>query len=310
LQRKRPSCKLVNDLTLRGRDTIFSSSALFYSAPAKILEHLISNERNGMNIFDFYKKKESGEKITMMTCYDYTSACILSQTKVDCVLVGDSVAMTMHGYKDTLAATLEMMSFHTSAVARGIGNKFIVSDLPFLSYRKSSSKNVAAAQQLMQAGAQSLKLEGASGNLAFIRHLTESGVPIMGHLGLTPQYIHMLGGYKVQGKTAESAKRIKEEALLLQEAGCFALVLECVPGQLAKEITESLSIPTIGIGAGPFTDGQVLVFQDSLGLTTNFKPKFVKAFVNGYDHLKNGVEAYVEAVKSKGFPANEHCYEN
>jgi 3-methyl-2-oxobutanoate hydroxymethyltransferase len=311
LRRNNPSCKLANDLTLRGRDIFFLFLSFLRFLPRqKILNTLSAMRGIAMNIFDFYKKKKSGEKITMMTCYDYVSACILSETTLDCVLVGDSVAMTMHGFKDTLAATLEMMSFHTSAVARGIGSKFIVSDLPFLSYRKSSSKNISAAQQLMQAGAHSLKIEGAAGNLVFIRHLTESGVPIMGHLGLTPQYIHMLGGYKVQGKTQESAKRIKEEALLLQEAGCFSLVLECVPSQLAKEITDSLSIPTIGIGAGPFTNGQVLVFQDCLGLTRNFKPTFVKVFANGYDLIKNGVEDYVHAIRSKGFPANEHCYEN
>lgn len=263
-----------------------------------------------MNVLDFYKKKNNNDKLTMVTCYDYTSARLLSESSVDCLLVGDSVAMTMHGFKDTLSATLEMMCFHTAAVNRGASNKFIVSDLPFLSYRKSLSKNVSAAQVLMQAGAHAVKLECAAGNTKLIRHLSESGIPVMGHLGLTPQSVHILGGYKVQGRTEESAKRLKEDALILQEAGCFAVVLECVPADLAKEITEELSVPTIGIGAGPFTDGQVLVFQDLLGLNTDFKPKFVKAFINGHAELKNGIEMFHQAVKSGEFPQYEHCFEN
>jgi len=263
-----------------------------------------------MNIFDFSKKKQLNEKISMVTCYDYTSAKILAKTSVDCLLVGDSVAMTMHGFKDTLSATLEMMCFHTSAVSRGAGDKFIVSDLPFLSYRKSRSKNVSAAQALMQSGAHAVKLENASGNLQLIKHLTESGIPVMGHLGLTMQLMHTLGGLKVQGKTQEAAERIKQDAILLQEAGCFALVLECIPTALAAEISQALSIPTIGIGAGPHTDGQVLVYQDLLGLNTDFKPKFVKTFIEGHEQVKQSIEEYVQAVKSGGFPSDEHCYGN
>ncbi|HEX4044052.1 MAG TPA: 3-methyl-2-oxobutanoate hydroxymethyltransferase [Gammaproteobacteria bacterium] len=263
-----------------------------------------------MNIFDFYKKKQLGEKISMMTCYDYTSARILAETAIDCLLVGDTLAMTMHGFPTTLSATIDIMQLHTAAVCRGASNKFIIGDLPFLSYRKSISKNVSAAQTLMQAGAQALKLECASGNTKLIKHLTESGIPMMGHLGLTPQSLHSLGGYKVQGKTVESIERIKSDALLLQEAGCFALVLECVPIQVAKAITESLTIPTIGIGAGPFTDGQVLVFQDLLGLTTELHPKFVKKFMDGQQQVKQSVAAYVQAIQSGGFPEHEHCYGN
>jgi 3-methyl-2-oxobutanoate hydroxymethyltransferase len=261
-----------------------------------------------MNIFDFRKKKETNEKISMITCYDYTSARILAKTSIDCLLVGDSVAMTMHGFKDTIAATVDMMAFHTAAVSRGADNKFIITDLPFLSFRKSINKTVSAAQQLMQAGAHALKIECATGNLKLIQHLTESGIPIMGHLGLTMQYMHAIGGCKVQGKTQESAQRLKEDALLLQKAGCFAIVLECIPTELAKDISDSLSIPTIGIGAGPHTDGQVLVFQDLLGLNTDFKAKFVKVFIDGHEQVKNGVEAYIQEVKTGGFPQNEHCY--
>jgi 3-methyl-2-oxobutanoate hydroxymethyltransferase len=218
--------------------------------------------------------------------------------------------MTMHGYKDTLSATLEMMSFHTSAVSRGAGDKFIVSDLPFMSYRKSLSKNVSAAQQLIQAGGHAVKLECAAGNENLIRHLTESGIPVMGHLGLTPQFVNVLGGYKVQGRTQEGIERLKADAQLLQNAGCFSLVLECVPALVAKEISQLLTIPTIGIGAGPFTDGQVLVFQDLLGLNTDFKPKFVKAFMNGHEQIKSGIEAYINAIKVGEFPQDEHCYGN
>lgn len=199
-----------------------------------------------MNILDFYKKKKQNEKISMITCYDYTSARILAETSIDILLVGDTAAMTMHGFKDTLSATLDMMCFHTAAVSRGASNKFILGDMPFLSYRKSLSKNVTAAQKLMQAGAHAVKLECAAGNLKLIRHLSDSGVPVMGHLGLTPQSVFTLGGFKVQGRSNESAAKIKEEALQLQEAGCFGLVLECVPVELSREITQSLIIPTGG----------------------------------------------------------------
>lgn len=261
-----------------------------------------------MNIFDFAKMKQGNEKITLVTCYDYTSAKILASTSVDALLVGDSVAMTMHGYKDTLSATIEMIAFHTAAVSRGAEDKFIIADLPFLSYRKSLSENVSAAQTLMQAGAHAVKLENAAGNLELIRHLTESGIPVMGHLGLTMQLMHTLGGLKVQGKTEEAAERMKADALALQEAGCFSLVLECIPPLLATAISQSLFIPTIGIGAGANTDGQVLVFQDVLGLNTDFQPKFVKTFMEGYEQVKQGIEKYVSEVKTGGFPTDEHCY--
>lgn len=263
-----------------------------------------------MNILDFQKMKQRQEKITMVTCYDYTSARMLSHTSIDCILVGDSVAMTIHGFNDTVSATLKMMTMHISAVRRGTNNKFIIGDLPFLSYRKSLAEGVSAAQKLMQAGAHAVKLEGAIGNLKLIRHLNQSGIPVMGHLGLTPQFIHVLGGFKVQGKTEDSAHRIHQCALALQEAGCFAVVLECVPSDLAKTITHSLAIPTIGIGAGPDTDGQVLVFQDLLGLQIEFKPMFLKTFVDGYKQLSTGIENYVNAVKNGEYPNDEHCYKS
>ena len=261
-----------------------------------------------MNIFDFQKKKQAGEKISMLTCYDYSSAKILAGTDIDCLLVGDSLGMTIYGFPNTLSTTLEMMQLHTAAVCRGAPNKFIVGDLPFLSYRKSFSQNITAAASLMQAGASAVKLEGATGNLKLVRHLQESGVPIMGHLGLTPQSMFMLGGYKIQGKDAETAKRLKEDAFALQDAGCFAVVLECVPSHLARDITQALAIPTIGIGAGMATDGQVLVWQDALGLNIDFKPKFVQVFSDGQKHCTDGINAYITAVQSGKFPHNEHCY--
>lgn len=262
-----------------------------------------------MNVLDFYAKKEKREKISMITCYDYTSALLLANTAIDCLLVGDSVAMTMHGFKDTLSATVDMMCLHTQAVSRGAGDKFIITDLPLLSYRKSLSKNVSSVQSLMQAGAHAVKLEGADGNIKLIKHLTESGIPVMGHLGLTPQFVNMLGGYKVQGKTADAAQKMLADALALQDAGCFSVVLECVPTSLANQITETLSIPTIGIGAGNGTDGQVLVFQDLLGLNVNFKPKFVKNFLNGHAHFTKSIESYVDAIKLGEFPEYEHSFE-
>jgi 3-methyl-2-oxobutanoate hydroxymethyltransferase len=261
-----------------------------------------------MNIFDFNRKKAAGEKITMITAYDYTSALILNKTSTDCLLVGDSLSMTMHGHPTTVQATIDVMAMHTAAVSRGAKDKFIVGDLPFLSYRKSLSDNMNAVQSLMQAGAHAVKLEGASGNTGFIQHLADSGVPVMGHIGLTPQFVHLLGGYHVQGKTDESARRLIEEALALQEAGCFSLVLECVPTELARTITKELKIATIGIGAGPDTDGQVLVFQDLLGLNTEFKPKFVKQFADGATLFTRAIEDYNEAVREGAFPDAEHSF--
>jgi len=261
-----------------------------------------------MKIQDFLQKKSTQDKIVMVTCYDYSSACLLSDTDIDCVLVGDSLAMVMHGFNDTISATLPMMSMHVSAVSRGLKNKFIVGDLPFLSYRQSQRKSVQAAQLIIQSGAHAVKLEGAKGNLKLIQHLVESGVPVMGHIGLTPQFIHQLGGYKVQGKTLDSAKQLTEDALSLQEAGCFAVVLECVPSMLAKTITHTLSVPTIGVGAGPHTDGQVLVWHDLLGMTTAHQPKFVKQFIQGAMVVKNSINQYVFETKNGDFPNDQYCY--
>src|SRR3990167_2591622 len=233
------------------------------------------------HIFEFQKKKMAQEKISMITCYDFTSAKIIDKTNIDCVLVGYSVSMVIHGCHDTTGATMEMMALHTSAVAKGAKNKFIIADLPFASYRKSLSKTILAMEILIRSCAHAVKLEGATGNLNHIRHAVESGIPVMGHLGLTPQHINTLGGFKVQGKDESSQNKLLRDAQLLEEAGCFAIVLECVPAQLAKEITNTLSIPTIGIGAGSDTDGQVLVMHDMLGLQTQIQPKFLKHYLSG-----------------------------
>ena len=207
----------------------------------------------------------------------------------------------MYGYKDTLSATLEMMCMHTTAVAKGASNKFLIADLPFMSYRKSLNASVETVSKLMQSGANAVKLEGVSGNIDLIHHLVESGVPVMGHIGLTPQFLHILGGYKVQGKTPESKNLLLEQAVQLQQAGCFAIVLECIPAELAKSITNQLEIATIGIGAGSHTSGQVLVYQDLLGFNKDFKPKFVKHFIDGYKATVEGVEKYINEINSGEF---------
>lgn len=260
------------------------------------------------SIHDFYSKKIKGEKISMVTCYDYTSAMILEKSNADCVLVGDSGSMTMHGCRDTTGANVEMMRFFTLSVSRGIKTKFIIADLPFMSYRISPEKTREAARDLIQAGAHAVKLEGVDGNIEDIHHLVQSGIPVMGHIGLTPQHVNTLGGYKVQGKTLDAQQKLIQQAKDLQEAGCFSIVLECVPSPLAQKITKEIAIPTIGIGAGNSTDGQVLVFQDMLGLQTEFKPKFVKYFLDGEKLILNGLNNYVNEVKSASFPDENHSF--
>lgn len=261
-----------------------------------------------MSIINFCRKKTNAQRITMVTCYDYTSAKILAQTDIDALLVGDTLAMTMHGFEQTTAATLDMMAMHTAAVARGAKNKFIISDLPFLSYRKSLSEAMSAIQCLIQAGGHAVKLESSRGNLELVRHATESGVPVMGHLGLMPQFFHAVGGHRLQAKDQQSAERLLQDALDLQAAGCFAVVLECIPASVARKVTEQLMIPTIGIGAGPHTDGQILVLQDLLGLSVDFNPKFVKAFANGQSMIQQGIKDYVAAVVGGDFPDDQHSY--
>lgn len=261
-----------------------------------------------MNIHHFRKMKEQGEKISMITCYDYALAKIVNETEIDCLLVGDSLAMVMHGHPTTIPATMELMIAHTQAVAKGAPKKFIISDLPFLSYRKGLKEAMDAVQGLMHAGAQAVKLEGVTGNEEFIAHLVASGVPVMGHIGLTPQLFHQLGGFRVQGKEEAAAKILLNEAKTLEKLGCFSVVLECIPSELAKNITDKISIPTIGIGAGQYTSGQVLVLHDMLGMGGGFKPKFVKKFLDGFELIKNSINQYHQEVREEKFPSDGHCY--
>ncbi len=262
-----------------------------------------------MNILDFKRRKEQQSKISMLTCYDYPSACTVAESNIDCVLVGDSVAMAVHGYDSTIMANMDMMVLHTAAVARGINQQFLVSDLPFLCHRVSHTDTIQNVKKLLQAGAHAVKIEGADADVCqTINYLVTAGVPVMGHIGLTPQSIHQLGGYKVQGKEQEQAALLVQQANRLEAAGCFALVIECVPSQVAKTITEALTIPTIGIGAGVETDGQVLVWHDMLGLQTSFKPRFIKQFAQGKEVLLAAINTYVEQVQNTHFPAVEHAF--
>lgn len=261
------------------------------------------------SILEFQEAKRERRKISMITCYDYSFARIVAESNIDCILVGDSLAMTMHGYKTTLNATVNMMALHTAAVVRGAPEKFIIGDLPFMSYRKSLSANMTAAEKVMKAGAHAVKLEGVDGNLKLISHLVQSGVPVMGHIGLTPQSVHQLGGFKVQGRNEKAQKKLQEQALALQDAGAFSVVLECVPSSLAQSITAHLEIPTIGIGAGVDCDGQVLVLQDMLGMNQEFKPKFVKKYMQGFDLVTEALNHFHGEVIHGDFPTEKESYQ-
>ena len=262
-----------------------------------------------MNINDFNRKKQEQQCIAMVTCYDYPSACTVALSDIHCALVGDSVAMAVHGHTSTLMATIEMMVLHTQAVARGLGKQFLITDLPFLSHRISLEYAMKDIKKIMQAGAHAVKIEGGDAETcATIKHIVCSGVPVIGHIGLTPQSVYQLGGYKVQGKEPEGANQLVHQAQQLEKAGCFALVIECVPQELTKKITQSVTVPTIGIGAGVYTDGQVLVWQDLLGLQDHFKPKFVKRFAEGKEVLRTALNDYVRHVETKQFPAIEHTF--
>lgn len=252
---------------------------------------------------EFLKRKAAGQPITMVTCYDAAVARILNKTSVDVVLVGDSCAMVVHGFESTVHATVEMMAVHTAAARRGAPDKVIVADLPFLSYRGGLDASIEAVATLMRAGANAVKLERGRGNLDLIRHLVEGGVPVMGHLGLTPQAVNELGGHKMQARNAAKAKLVADEAMALQEAGCFSVVLECIPGRVAKDVTESLDVPTIGIGCGPDVSGQVLVINDLLGVDGSFAPKFVRKYANLSESIGEAVEAYCADTRDGTFPA-------
>lgn len=255
------------------------------------------------------QQKLEGRKISMLTCYDYTTACLMEAAGVDTVLIGDSLGMTMLGYDDTLPVTMEDMIHHTGAVSRALHNTFLIADMPFLSYQTSTYDAVMNAGRLMKEGhAQAVKLEGGAKVCEQIEAITKADIPVVAHLGLTPQSVNAFGGFKVQGKNKAQAKQILEDALAVERAGAFMVVLECIPEKLATLITQQLSIPTIGIGAGNGCDGQVLVYQDMLGMFEGIKPKFVKQFAQIGKEMKEAFSAYDEAVKAGSYPSKEHSF--
>jgi 3-methyl-2-oxobutanoate hydroxymethyltransferase len=263
--------------------------------------------RKKVTILTFRQKKEHAEPITMLTAYDYPTALAMDQAGVDCILVGDSLGMVVLGYENTLPVTMEEMLHHSRAVSRGAKSALLVGDMPFMSYQVSVEEAVRNAGRFLQnGGMDAVKLEGGRDRVEAVRTIVNAGIPVMGHLGLTPQSVHQLGGFRAQGKTARAAKRLYEDALLLEDAGCFSLVLESVPSQLAEFISRKISIPTIGIGAGAGCDGQVLVTHDLLGLFDRFTPKFVKKYADLHGEMQRAFGDYIADVQSQQFPAAEH----
>lgn len=253
--------------------------------------------------------KQKGEKITMLTAYDYSTARIVDEAGIDMILVGDSLGMVVLGYDSTLPVTMEDMVRHTKAVSRGVKRAMVVGDMPFMSYQASPDEAILNAGRLLkEADAHAVKLEGGREFAHLVHRIVSAGIPVMGHLGLTPQSVHQFGGYKVQGKDEPAAQRIMDDAKALEESGAFSIVLECVPTGLAEKITNMLSIPTIGIGAGPHCDGQVLVVNDMLGMFDRFVPKFVKQYVHLGGVMKDAVGGYIQEVKSGTFPGSEHSF--
>lgn len=257
----------------------------------------------------FKESKKNGEKLTMLTAYDYTTAKLLDESGVDSILVGDSLGMVVLGYDDTLSVTMEDMIHHSAAVARGAKNALVITDMPFMSYQTSVYDAVVNAGRLVKEGkAQAVKLEGGIEFCEHIKAIVKASIPVCAHIGLTPQSINAFGGFKVQGKGKQEAQRLLDEARAVEEAGAFAVVLECVPAKLAKKISESISIPTIGIGAGAGCDGQVLVYQDMLAMYSDFKPKFVKQYAQIGSVMKDAFRQYIDEVKSGAFPSKEHTF--
>ena len=261
-----------------------------------------------ISILDLQSKKQKGEKITMLTAYDYPFARLLDEAGVDAILVGDSLGMVMLGYESTLPVSMEEMLHHVKAVKKGVKRAFLIGDLPFMSYQASKEEAIKNAGLLMKAGCDAVKLEGGKEVFDTVKFIVDMGIPVLGHIGLTPQSISKLGGYRVQGRDKDSALRILESAMALEQAGAFGIVLECIPYLLAKLITEKISIITIGIGAGPFCDGQVLVLHDLLGIFEDKKPKFVKVYANLAPIIKQAVSSFIDEIKTKKFPDLHHAY--
>jgi 3-methyl-2-oxobutanoate hydroxymethyltransferase len=254
-------------------------------------------------ILDFARARREQQPIVVVTAYDALMARLVAQAGVDAILVGDSAAMVVHGYPSTVHATIEMLCPHVAAARRGAPELLIVADLPFLTVRQGLAHATAAAGALMQAGATAVKVEGVAGHEDVISHLIGSGIPVMGHLGLTPQSVNQLGGYRFQGRSLEEASRLRHDARRLEELGAFALVLECVPEALASTVTEELAIPTIGIGAGGGTSGQVLVLTDLLGLDPAFQPRFSRRYLTGHELVREAVSQFASDVRTGAFPA-------
>ena len=260
-------------------------------------------------ITTFKEQKLKGDKITMLTAYDYSTAKLMDNAGINGILIGDSLGMTMLGYEDTLSVTMEDMIHHTACVARGAKNALVVADMPFMSYQVSVEEAVRNAGRLMKEGrAQAVKLEGGASVCKQIKAITEASIPVMAHLGLTPQSVNAFGGFKVQGKSLEAARTLIEDAKRVEEAGAFSVVLECVPAALAKIITETISIPTIGIGAGAGCEGQILVYQDMLGMYSDFTPKFVKKFANVGQVMTQAFADYIKETKEGTFPTVEQSF--
>lgn len=266
-------------------------------------------ERKKITITDLRNKKRDSKKITMLTAYDYPIAKLVDEAGIDCILVGDSLGMVVLGYESTVPVTMEEMIHHCKAVRRGTKYAFLVGDMPFMSYQISKEEAIRNAGRFMkEALCDAVKLEGGYEVVEVTEAIVDAGVPVLGHLGLTPQTISKLGGYRIQGKDAAAAKKMVDEALMLEKAGCFAIVLECVPDMVAKFVTEKLTIPTIGIGAGHYCDGQVLVTNDMLGLFDRFVPKFVKQYVKLSTSISDGVKKYKDEVEKGIFPDEEHSF--
>jgi 3-methyl-2-oxobutanoate hydroxymethyltransferase len=260
-----------------------------------------------MTTTSFRRKKELGEPITMLTGYDYPTALALDQAGIDSILVGDSLGMVVLGYENTIPVTMEEVLHHCRAASRGVKTAFLIGDMPFMSYQASIEEAVRNAGRILkEGGAEAVKLEGGRERADTVRAIVAAGIPVMGHLGLTPQSVHAQGGYRPQGRTASAAKCLLEDALLLEESGCFSLVLESVPARLAELVSKRLCIPTIGIGAGAGCDGQVLVVHDLLGMFDRFTPKFVRKYADLNTEMKRAFGEYIADVTSRQFPAEEH----
>lgn len=254
-------------------------------------------------------KKAKQVKISMLTSYDYATACLVDQAGLDMILVGDSLGNVVLGYENTLSVTMDDMIHHTRAVVRGTKNAMVVGDMPFLSYHITTTEAVRNAGRIIQeGGAQAVKLEGGVERVDTVKAILDAQIPVMGHIGLTPQSVNQFGGFKVQGKDLETARKLIEDARALDKAGVFSIVLECVPAALAQRITEEISVPTIGIGAGPYCDGQVLVVNDMLGMSSGHIPKFVKKYVNLQPVIVEALKAYKQEVEDGSFPGSEHCF--